>query len=101
YSRKAFSPSLLAAFKVGGKTYGFPKDWSPLAMEINKGLLGKVHMKAPTNWTQLQAVAQAMANQNVVPGGKPICLSADWARMLPFIFQNGASPPNRTSAQSA
>jgi len=101
YNTKAFYPSLLAAFKVGGKTYGFPKDWSPLAMEINKGLLGKVHMKAPTNWTQLQAVAQAMANQNVVPGGKPICLSADWARMLPFIFQNGGSLANVTSAKAA
>jgi multiple sugar transport system substrate-binding protein len=91
YNTKAFYPSLLNTFKVNGKTYGFPKDWSPLAMEINKGLLGRVHMKAPTNWAQLTAVAQAMKAQNVVSGGTPICLSADWARMLPFIFQNKGS----------
>ena len=101
YNVNVFFPSLLAAFKVGGTVYGFPKDWSPLAMEINKGLLGKVHSKAPTNWAQLQAVAQAMANQNAVPGGKPICLSADWARLLPFVFQNGGSLANVTSAKVA
>jgi len=101
YNVNKFFPSLLATFKVGGTVYGFPKDWSPLAMEINKGLLGKVHSKAPTNWAQLTAVAQAMANQNAVPGGKPICLSADWARMLPFIFQNGGSLANVTSAKAA
>ena len=32
-----------------------------------------------------------MASSNAVPNGKPICLPADWARMLPFIFQNKAS----------
>jgi multiple sugar transport system substrate-binding protein len=97
YDTSKFYPSLLKAFKVGGKTYGFPKDWSPLAMEINKGLLGKVHMNAPTTWAQLQAVAKAMADQNTVPGGKPICLAADWARLLPFIFQNNGSLANVTS----
>ena len=28
------------------------------------------------------------------PGGAPICLSPDWARMLPFIFQNNGSLAN-------
>jgi multiple sugar transport system substrate-binding protein len=97
YDTSKFFPSLLNAFKVNGKTYGFPKDWSPLAMEINKGLLGKVGKSAPTTWAQLQSVAQAMANQNAVPGGKPICLGADWARMLAFIYQNKGSLTNVTS----
>ena len=101
YDTKAFYPGLLKAFKAGGHTYGFPKDWSPLAMEINKGMLGQVHMKAPTTWAQLQAVAQAMASASVPNGGKPICLSADWARLLPFIFQNKASLSNITSPAAA
>src|SRR5579872_809140 len=42
YDTSKFYPNLLKAFQVGGKTYGFPKDWSPLAMEISKGMLGKV-----------------------------------------------------------
>jgi multiple sugar transport system substrate-binding protein len=98
YDTKAFYPNLLNAFKVGGQTYGFPKDWSPLAMEINKGLLGQAGIKkAPTTWAQLQADAQTIANKNVVSGGKPICLSADWARLVPFIYQNGGSLANVTS----
>jgi multiple sugar transport system substrate-binding protein len=98
FDTSKFYPSLLNAFKVNGKIYGFPKDWSPLAMEISKGMLGKVGGKAPTTWAQLKAVAQKMAAQNVVPGGKPICLSADWARLLPFVFQNGGSLTNVQSA---
>jgi multiple sugar transport system substrate-binding protein len=94
YDTSKFYPSLLKAFKVGKTTYGFPKDWSPLAMEINKGMLGKAGGKAPKNWAQLKAVAQKMQSAGVVPNGKPICLSADWARLLPFVFQNGGSLAN-------
>src|SRR5579884_425129 len=98
FDTSKFYPSLLNAFKVGGHIYGFPKDWSPLAMEINKGMLGRAGGKAPTTWAQLKAVAQKMAANNVVPNGKPICLSADWARLLPFVFQNGGSLSNVQSA---
>jgi len=95
YNTKAFFPSLLNTFKVGGKIYGFPKDWSPLAMEINTAMLSKAGIRtAPRTWAQLQADAQTMATKGVVNGGKPICLSADWARMLPFVFQNKASLAN-------
>jgi multiple sugar transport system substrate-binding protein len=97
YNTAAFFPKLLGAFTVGKTIYGFPKDWSPLAMEINKGMLGQAGGKAPKTWAQLQSVAQTMANKNVVPGGKPICLSADWARMLAFIYQNKGSLTSLTS----
>jgi multiple sugar transport system substrate-binding protein len=100
YNTGKFFPSLLSAFKVGGQIYGFPKDWSPLAMEVNKGMLGQAGGKAPTSWAQLQSIAQTMANKNVVPGGKPICLSADWARMLAFIYQNKGSLSSLTSPAS-
>src|SRR6478752_3081724 len=63
-----FFPSLLGAFKVGKQIYGFPKDWSPLGMEINTGMLGTAKQKVPKTWAQLQSVAQAMASANVVPG---------------------------------
>jgi len=35
FSSAPFFPSLLAGFTYKGKTYGYPKDWSPLAMEVN------------------------------------------------------------------
>jgi multiple sugar transport system substrate-binding protein len=50
YNAKAFYPSLLNAFKVGKQVYGFPKDWSPLAMEINTAMLSQAHQKAPRTW---------------------------------------------------
>jgi multiple sugar transport system substrate-binding protein len=91
YNTAAFIPGLLNAFKAGKTIYGFPKDWSPLAMEINLSMLTTAGVKVPTTWAQLRSVAQKMASSNAVPNGKPICLPADWARMLPFIFQNKAS----------
>jgi multiple sugar transport system substrate-binding protein len=101
YNTKAFFPNLLGAFTVGKSVYGFPKDWSPLAMEINKGMLGQAGGKAPRTWAQLQSIAQTMASKNIVPGGKPICLAPDWARMLAFIYQAGGSLSNVTSPAAA
>ena len=97
YKTSKFFPTLLGAFTVGKQVCGFPKDWSPLAMEVNRGMLGQAGGKAPKTWAQLQSVAQTMANKNVVPGGKPICLSPDWARMLAFIYQGGGSLSKLTS----
>src|SRR5581483_8316321 len=93
-------PKLLGAFESGKTIYGFPKDWSPLAMEINKGMLGQAGGKAPTSWAQLQAVAQTMKSKNVVSGGAPICLAPDWARMLAFVYQAGGSLNNLSSAST-
>jgi multiple sugar transport system substrate-binding protein len=101
FNIKEFFPKLLGAFQTGKSIYGFPKDWSPLAMEINKGLLGQAGGKAPKNWAQLQQVAQTMKSKNLTPGGAPICLSPDWARMLAFVYQSGGSLARVTSPATA
>jgi multiple sugar transport system substrate-binding protein len=102
YDTSKFYPSLLGAFKTGNTVYGFPKDWSPLAMEINTGMLGTAHVGVPKNWAQLRTAAQKIQATGLLKkGGKPICLSADWARMLPFVFQNGASLSTITSPAAA
>lgn len=85
FSSKPFIPSLLNTFKYKGKIYGYPKDWSSLGMEINTRLLG--NNPIPKTWAQLRAVAQKIT----VPGGKPICLSADWARLMAFVYQAGGN----------
>ena len=54
-------------------------------MEVNTKLLG--NNAVPTNWAQLKSVA-ARIN---VPGGKPICLSADWARLMAFVYEAGGT----------
>jgi multiple sugar transport system substrate-binding protein len=89
FNTKAFYPKLLGAFQKGDKVYGFPKDWSPLATEINNGLFAKAGLKkAPKTWAQLKSDAKALQKSGV---SHPICLSADWARMGAFMYQNGGS----------
>ncbi len=92
YDVTKFYPGLVNAFKVGKNYYGFPKDWSPLATEINKSMFAKAGIrKSPRTWAELAADAQKLASSNAVPGGKPVCLPADWARMLAFVYQNKGS----------
>jgi multiple sugar transport system substrate-binding protein len=95
YDTSKFYPGLLNAFKVGKTIYGFPKDWSPLGMEINTKMFAAAGIKkAPRTWAELTAAAKKLASANAVPGGKPVCLPADWARMLAFVFQNKGSLAN-------
>jgi multiple sugar transport system substrate-binding protein len=85
FSTKPFYKNLLNAFKYQGHYYGFPKDWSSLGMEVNTTLLGSNPI--PKTWAQLKSVASKIN----VPGGKPICLSADWARLMAFVYQAGGT----------
>jgi multiple sugar transport system substrate-binding protein len=86
-----FFPRLLNGFKYGGKTYGFPKDWSPLGMQTNTAMLQKAGVGAPTTWTALKSAAEKLKSSNAVPGGRPICLSPGWDRMLAFVYQNNGA----------
>jgi multiple sugar transport system substrate-binding protein len=94
YPSKPFYTGLLNSFKYRGQIYGYPKDWSSLGMEVNPALMGG--QKTPTTWAQLRSVAQRIN----VPGGKPICLSADWARLMAWVYQAGGTGQFK-DAQSA
>jgi multiple sugar transport system substrate-binding protein len=85
FSAKPFYKGLLNSFKYKGKIYGYPKDWSSLGMEVNPALMGG--QPIPKTWAQLRSVAQKIN----IPGGKPICLSADWARLMAFVYQAGGN----------
>ena len=91
YNIKPFFPRLLDAFRYKGHIYGFPKDWSPLAMETNNAMMAKAGVKPPKTWAQLRTVAQKLKAANAVPGGAPICIDPDWARLLAFVYQNKGS----------
>jgi len=91
YNTKPFYARLLDAFRYKGHIYGFPKDWSPLAMETNNAMMAKAGVKPPTTWAGLKTVAQKLKDSNAVPGGAPLCLDPDWARMLAFVYQNKGS----------
>jgi multiple sugar transport system substrate-binding protein len=100
FKAKPFYKNLLNSFKYKGKIYGYPKDWSSLGMEVNTRLLGS--NPVPTTWAQLRTVASRIN----VPNGKPICVQADWARLMAFVYQAGGngqwrsatSAPFRTAA---
>jgi multiple sugar transport system substrate-binding protein len=88
FNTKPFFARLLDAFRYKGHIYGFPKDWSPLAMETNDAMMAKAGVKPPKTWAQLQTVAQKLKAANAVPGGSPLCIDPDWARLLAFVYQN-------------
>jgi multiple sugar transport system substrate-binding protein len=85
FKTKFFYKNLLNTFRYKRHYYGFPKDWSSLGMEVNTKLLG--NNPIPKTWAQLQSVASKIT----VPGGAPICLSADWARLMAFVYQAGGN----------
>jgi len=85
FSSKPFYQGLLNSFKYKGKIYGYPKDWSSLAMQVNPALLNG--QPIPKTWAQLRSVAQKIN----IAGGKPICLGADWARLMAFVYQAGGT----------
>ena len=91
FRTKPFYPSLLAAFRDSkGQIYGFPKDWSSLAMQTNTAMFTRAGASVPTDWASLRTAAQRLRSA-VGSGGKPICIAPDWARMLAFVHQNGGS----------
>ena len=93
----AFYPRLLNGFKgPDGKTYGFPKDWSPLGMETNNRLLSEAGVKPPRTWAQLTAAARKIK----ISGGRAICLSPSWDRLLAFVYQNNGTFLNASKTQS-
>ena len=99
YNTKAFYPKLLGAFKRGKTIYGFPKDWSPLATEVNNNLFGRAGIKsAPRTWAQLKSDAKTMVAKGVAK--HPICLSPDWARMGAFMYQNGGSITSHVTSKA-
>jgi multiple sugar transport system substrate-binding protein len=87
-----FFPALLDGFKgPGGQPDGFPKDWSPLAEYTNDALLAQSGVAAPPTWSELRAAAIQI---RAATGVTPICLPADWARLLAFVEENGGSMLN-------
>jgi multiple sugar transport system substrate-binding protein len=82
-----FYARLLNAFKANGKIYGFPKDWSPLGMEVNTQILARAKVKPPTTWAQLRAAAKKL-KPFMTGTARPVCLNAEWQRALAFVYQN-------------
>ncbi|MFC3885074.1 ABC transporter substrate-binding protein [Bacillus songklensis] len=60
-----FEKPLLQAFQENGKTYGFPKDYSTLALFYNKKMLEEAGVEVPRTWEELQAAAKKLTKDGV------------------------------------
>ncbi|MFD2613299.1 ABC transporter substrate-binding protein [Paenibacillus gansuensis] len=76
-----FEQPLLDAFKVDGKTYGFPKDFSTLAMFYNKKDFADAGIaNPPATWEELQEAAKKLTKRE---GGKLVRAGFGVAPELP------------------
>jgi multiple sugar transport system substrate-binding protein len=98
FTGRAFYSRLLGAFQKDGKTYGFPKDWSPLGMMVNTTVFQRAGVAVPKTWADLGNAARRLAA--AIPDGKPICLSTSWDRLLAFVYQNGGSFLNASKTRA-
>lgn len=83
----AFHEVLLDGFRGrDAHLYGIPKDYSTLALFVNRRMLGDAGIpRAPRTWRELEAAARRMTNDD----HHGICLPASWDRLTLFALQAG------------
>ncbi len=90
-----FYPSLRQAFTIDGTFYCPPKDFSTLALQYNTDMFDAAGLDYPTadwTWDDLRSAAEALSDpDNGVYG---LTLSADFARMIAFLYQAGGTVTN-------
>ena len=75
FKTNKFYPRLLNGFKQGSTIYGFPKDWSPLGMEINTTCSPR-RTSSRRRTGRAPVPGQKLKSSDAVPGGRPLCLYA-------------------------
>ncbi|WP_046179839.1 ABC transporter substrate-binding protein [Domibacillus tundrae] len=60
-----FEKPLLEAFQKDGATYGFPKDFSTLALFYNKQMLADAGVEVPQTWEEFRAAAKKLTKDGV------------------------------------
>ncbi|MFC8683098.1 extracellular solute-binding protein [Microbacterium ureisolvens] len=83
-----FYPSLVENFTYDDQFYCAPKDFSTLALIINKGLwdaAGLTDDDIPTTWDELSTVAQTLTKDGVVG----LSFGWEWQRIGTFMAQAG------------
>jgi multiple sugar transport system substrate-binding protein len=90
-----FYPSLRQAFTIDGTFYCPPKDFSTLALQYNTDLFDAAGLEYPNadwTWDDLRSAAESLTDaDNGVYG---LTLSADFARMIAFLYQAGGTVTN-------
>ncbi|MFW5941782.1 MAG: ABC transporter substrate-binding protein [Chloroflexota bacterium] len=90
-----FYDSLYEAFVYDGTFYCPPKDFSTLGLIYNEDLFdaaGVDHPTADWTWDDLQGAAEQLTNAD--EGVYGMSLSADFARLIAFLYQAGGEVAN-------
>ncbi|MBA2254620.1 MAG: extracellular solute-binding protein, partial [Chloroflexi bacterium] len=98
FDASAFYPGFLAPFQADGKTFGYPKDSSILAMQTNDAMLEKASVTPPTPVDELVAAAKKLKEGGVTT---PMCFTNEYARAGAFIESFGGGMLNDDVSASA
>jgi len=91
-----YYPGLISAFVWQGKTYGIPKDWSPLGQTYDTTAFTDAGVKAPTTWDELRSVLTTLKQKS----GKPaLVLDAQFERFIMFLLQAGGNVTNKDASK--
>ncbi|WNF38484.1 ABC transporter substrate-binding protein [Bacillaceae bacterium IKA-2] len=63
-----FEKPMLEAFQEDGVTYGFPKDYSTIALFYNKTMLAEANVEVPTTWEEFRQAAIELTQGTEVYG---------------------------------
>jgi multiple sugar transport system substrate-binding protein len=80
-----FEKPLLEAFQKDGKTYGFPKDYSTLALFYNKKMFEEAGVEVPKTWDELREVSKKLTKDGVYGFG----VAPELARLYFIAESNG------------
>ncbi len=95
-----FYPSLREAFTIDGTFYCPPKDFSTLALIYNRALFEQAGVEEPTadwTWDDMRNAAQQITEAGIeTDNGAALGMSlpADFARLIAFVYQAGATVTN-------
>ena len=90
-----FYPSLRQAFTIDDTFWCPPKDFSTLGLQYNTDMFDAAGLEYPNadwTWDDLRAAAEALTDTDA--GVYGMTLSADFARMIAFLYQAGGTVTN-------
>lgn len=98
FDKGDFEKPLIKAFQKDGKTYGFPKGYSTLALFYNKKMLSDAGVEVPKTWDELREASKKLTKGKQVYG---FGQSPELARILYIAESNGVKAVKDNKANFA
>jgi multiple sugar transport system substrate-binding protein len=86
-----YYPALVKAYSWQGKTYGLPKDWSPIGAVYDPDAFSNAGVEMPTTWDGLRDALQKLKDATGTP---QLALDAQFSRFVIFLYQAGGNITN-------